>query len=285
MQICYVVVLVLVAACSSAAAPSGYSVPVKSGPDAEAKPDYLVDPLGSLVWECEHNDGKACTWVGHSYEDGDVYPASGFVPQDYVRANRYYKLGCTLGHPEGCYRRGLLYQAGRGVRTDATAAKSLFQEACSRGNSSACSELSRQTPEERIAAINAKAAEMLREKERAEAAEWKFIPTGSEWHCFDSVSPEQSTDRTSFCYRSIEECSSSRERWMSTLSTETENFKKSKVSQCNSQRRAACFHYVWRMTQRRGYGCFVDFTDCEHARSGVSVYLEIEGLSSECRGL
>jgi hypothetical protein len=70
------IVLLTAAACSSPGI-SGFSPTTVTTPAARPKPDYLIDPLGSLRFECEHNDGKACTWVGLSYEEGDVYPGSG----------------------------------------------------------------------------------------------------------------------------------------------------------------------------------------------------------------
>lgn len=57
---------------------------------------------------------------------------------DKQEASRLFKEACDAGDTNGCYKLGMLYYYGYGVRQNKLFAKELFGEACEDGKAGAC---------------------------------------------------------------------------------------------------------------------------------------------------
>ena len=81
-------------------------------------------------------------WTSYWFGDKELFE---FKKQDFDRkakdlkkAVKFYKKGCSGNSPLACAYLGKMYQSGRGVPLDKTAAAEYFGKACKAGDRSSC---------------------------------------------------------------------------------------------------------------------------------------------------
>ena len=89
-----------------------------------------VRAIGLLTRACDGAWLDGCYWLGDIYSQGDH--------EDLPQAFAVLERACKDGHQRSCASLGLLYQAGRGVTSDARKAAALFDGACSAKVDFAC---------------------------------------------------------------------------------------------------------------------------------------------------
>lgn len=73
------------------------------------------------------------------YKLGLAFHKGRGVKQNYKKAGKYFYKACKVNFPDGCYSVGLLYMKGNGVVENCEKADDYFNKACKTGHKKACS--------------------------------------------------------------------------------------------------------------------------------------------------
>ena len=88
--------------------------------------------LSNLTKHCNNGNMTACSILGDMY-----YVAEG-VPQDYTKAQNFWRRACDMKEMNACYNLGVLYQEGQGVSQDYAHAIDLYTQSCNAEHAGAC---------------------------------------------------------------------------------------------------------------------------------------------------
>ncbi len=101
--------------------------------------DYHTDKYGSdfeavrlFKYTCDHGYAKGCSYLGLKYASGKG------IRQDYVKAKKFYTIGCEGKDKTGCLNLATLYYAGNGVKKNDKTAKEYYGKACDLGSNDGC---------------------------------------------------------------------------------------------------------------------------------------------------
>jgi hypothetical protein len=246
--------------------------------------------VGIMRDQCLRGNGLSCTWLGQSFEQGELYPSGGFVPQDYSRAADHYGRGCERGHMDGCWRLGQMWERGAGLAHDPRRAADLYRMACHRSHARSCVSLAVLTESGLgVAKSAADALALYRAAcELGDATSCKVVeergpairasesspppnpphkaavPAGKGWFCYATRVGD--TEGLTNCVRSKDECWRSRH-----LEMRAEELHGSGrvVTRCVFQPRAACFTAWDKLNESHVSFCNTRFATCEQRRNQV----------------
>jgi hypothetical protein len=97
------------------------------------------------------------------------------------------------------------------------------------------------------------------------------------WHCVETRNRFIGEDRSSGCYRTVEECEDMRGRWAELDGNET--------SACYPSRRAACFSYWSNLQKVTIDSCSAALSDCSRQRKYIQRQKEDYSKVSKCKGV